>query len=56
MCLIHHQDIDGEFHGPKLAATAVGELYPPCDRANKLILDVAAGTGVVGQGVSILER
>ena len=50
--MILHQDLDGEFNGPKLAAKAVAELYPPCDRANKLILDVAAGTGLVGQGVS----
>ena len=50
--LLHHQDMAEIFKGPEEAAKAVAEFFPS-DRANKLILDVAAGTGLVGEHVSL---
>ena len=48
---LHYQNFGWQFNGPKQAAEALAEFFPD-DRASKLILDVAAGTGLVGEQVS----
>ena len=42
--------------GPRTCAETIAKLYPDADqRAKVRILDIAAGTGLVGQEVTLLE-
>lgn len=51
--IISRQDMTRErYRGPVIAAEAVGEFFPS-GRAEVLIIDVASGTGFVGEEVGV---
>ena len=53
---LYMQDLDPEtYHGPAIAAEAVGEVFRDWRDRIKLI-DVACGTGYVGEEVHVTSR
>lgn len=48
------QDLNSSrYRGPAIAAKAVADFFPPSQRPNTRIIDVAAGSGFVGEEVTL---